>query len=241
MGEKRAIIPNMFTMTNLIIGFVAIVYASKGTKEMIALAGILIFVSSIFDFLDGSVARALKVTNPIGAELDSLADSISYGIAPGFIAYQAFLRDLPEIGLVVAIIFPLCAVYRLARFNIGTEEGGFSGLPSPPAGIIVSIIPVLAVTELPFFGNASVVFPAKLYIPLYVLVALLMVSNVDYRKLFSDILKMGKAPSVITLFVMIALLFFLRAWAIFGVTALYIVIGLVVYIARLFRHQDARK
>ena len=234
MTERKAIIPNTFTMANMVIGFIAIIMASQGDY---ALAGVMIFVASFFDFLDGSVARALKVDNPIGAELDSLADAISYGIAPGFIAYKAFLCNIPQFGVLISVIFPICAVYRLARFNIGSENDGFSGLPSPAAGIAVSIAASLGTYELPFFGFINYSIPVSIYVPMFVLIALLMVSNVDYKKLFSDIMKQGKVASIITVIIMLLLLFFFRQWAIFVCTSLYILLGLILYMGRLFRRM----
>ena len=103
-------------------------------------AGVLIFIGSIFDASDGAIARALDVESEIGMQLDSLADAVAYGIAPGVLAYQAFFYQMPEIcgliniGMLIAAIFPICAVYRLARFNWQSMPG-FIGLPSPPAGI----------------------------------------------------------------------------------------------------------
>lgn len=244
MTEKRALIPNSFTMTNMVLGFIAIIIASEDYPVFAgmsnpALAGIMIFVASFFDFLDGSVARALKVENPIGAELDSLADAISYGIAPGFIAYKAFLSQIPQFGLLISVIFPICAVYRLARFNIGSEENGFSGLPSPAAGITVSIAASLSTVEFPFFGVVQFDFPLIAYVPLFILSALLMVSKVDYKKLFSEILKQGKAASIITVIILLLLLFCFRQWAIFGFTVVYVAFGLILYMGKLFRKMGS--
>ncbi len=242
MTEKRALIPNSFTMANMLLGFIAIIIAGENYPVLdginnTALAGIMIFVASFFDFLDGSVARALKVENPIGAELDSLADAISYGIAPGFIAYKAFLSQIPQFGLLISVIFPICAVYRLARFNIGSEENGFSGLPSPAAGITASIVPALCSADLPFFGQVTFVFPLSVYVPLYILVALLMVSKVDYKKFFSEVLKQGKAASVTTVIIIILLLIFFHQWAIFVCTSIYIAVGLIIYMGKLLRRM----
>ena len=234
MSEKKAIIPNMFTMTNLVIGFIAIIFAGKG-PEYLPLAGVLVFIASFFDLFDGAAARALKVDNPIGAELDSLADAISYGIAPGIISYHAFLKDLPELAMLIAPIFPLCAVYRLARFNIiQTDSKGFSGLPSPPAGMLISSIPALSYS-LPFWGPINFKFPLEFLVSLYIFIALLMVSKVDYNKLFSDLYVKGKAVRVITILVVILLLIFFKMWAVFVVSLIYVLVGLLNYIIKLFR------
>jgi len=157
--KKRAIIPNTFTMSNMVFGFIAIIFASKGTPESIGIAGVLIFLASFFDFFDGATARALGVSSPIGVQLDSLADGIAYGIAPGFIAYQAFLRYLPEIGMglnwgmLIAPLFPICATYRLAKFNNDErQQEEFYGLPTPANAFFIAFLP-FAAHKLPFLDN----------------------------------------------------------------------------------------
>ncbi len=239
MGQTRSLIPNSFTMTNMVFGFFAIIFASKGDPKSLAIAGVLIFAASFFDFFDGAAARALGVASPMGVQLDSLADQIAYGIAPGFIAYQAFLRQLPEIamglnwGMILAAIFPICATYRLAKFNIeGGDQEGFSGLPSPPAGIFISSIPALSYTTTPFIKSFQFQMPVQLFIPIFAGVALLMVSSIDYAKSFSNLVKKGKATVMITLVVIILLLFYFNMWGVFIISGLYIVAGIVLYLVR---------
>ncbi|PKL36156.1 MAG: CDP-diacylglycerol--serine O-phosphatidyltransferase [Spirochaetae bacterium HGW-Spirochaetae-1] len=240
MTEKRAIIPNTFTMTNMVLGFIAIIMASRGNPESIAIAGVLVFVASFFDFIDGATARALKVTSPIGIQLDSLADEIAYGIAPGFIAYQAYLSKMPDAGflglnwgMIIAPIFPICATYRLAKFNIeGSGKKGFTGLPSPAAGIFIASIPALPFSRIPFIGKINFQFPIELFVPIFAIVALLMVSEVDYMKLFSDIASKGKAAIMITTVINILLLYYFNMWSVFAFTSLYIMAGIVFYIYR---------
>ncbi len=239
MSQTRSLIPNSFTMTNMVFGFISIIFASRGDPKSLAIAGVLVFIASFFDFFDGASARALGVSSPIGTQLDSLADEIAYGIAPGFIAYQAILRYLPEIamginwGMIIAPIFPVCATYRLAKFNIeGCEQEGFTGLPSPPAGIFISSIPALPFSRIPMIGAFDFQIPVHLFIPLYAGVALLMVSPVDYTKMFANIVKKGKTAIMITMVVILLLLFYLNMWAVFIVAALYIVVGIVFYCFR---------
>ena len=94
--QKRSIVPNMITMSNMTMGFFAIILASRGDKSSLALAGIMVFVGTLFDAIDGAVARAMHVESPVGVQLDSLADGIAYGIAPAVIAYQGYLSQLPQ-------------------------------------------------------------------------------------------------------------------------------------------------
>ncbi len=238
MGRKKSIIPNIFTMGNMVMGFVSILFSANfnpasGNYETLTVAGVLIFVASLFDASDGAIARALDVESEIGMQLDSLADAVSYGIAPGVLAYQAFFYQMPDvwglfnIGILFAVIFPICAVYRLARFNCTESIPGFIGLPSPPAGIIVGIVPSLMHTTLPFFGEIDFEISMYIYLVFYIIIALLMVSAVDFTKLFSDIWKKGVIARVITLIIIIFLLISFKTWAIFTVTLLYVVMGVL--------------
>jgi len=238
MTKKRSIFPNFITMSNMIMGFLAIIFANRGDMNSLAIAGILVFAGSFFDLADGALARALDVESPIGVELDSLADAVTYGIAPGIIAYNFYLYKLPEIccsvnlGMIIALLFPICAVYRLARFNVTDKQNGFSGLPSPAAGIMISSVPCLATAELPILGDAGFTMPVEYYIPMYVVTAILMVSRVDYNKLFSDIAKKGKITVVVAVILIALLLYFFRMWSVFTATAIYISCGIVKYIVR---------
>ena len=238
MGRKKSIIPSVFTMGNMVMGFLSILFSANynpsiDNYEMLAVAGVLIFIGSLFDASDGAIARALDVESEIGMQLDSLADAVSYGIAPGVLAYQAFFYRMPEIfgvfniGMLIAAVYPICAVYRLARFNCTESIPGFIGLPSPPAGIAVGIVPSLMHADLAFFGQFDIDISVYMYLPFFLIVALLMVSNADYTKLFADIWKKGKIARIITLVVVISLLILFKTWAIFAVTILYVIYGVV--------------
>jgi CDP-diacylglycerol---serine O-phosphatidyltransferase len=240
--KKRSIVPNMITMSNMTMGFFAILFASKGNSESITIAGILVFIGAIFDAMDGAVARAMNVASPVGVELDSLADGIAYGIAPAVIAYQSFLIQLPQlghgfdVGMIIAPIYPICAIYRLARFNTSSEEKyGFTGLPSPAAGIVIASIPGLSYTAFPFIGMIEFTIPLEIFIVIYIFIGLLMVSKVDYNKVFADIYKKSPVILVITVLALGVLLFMFRMWAIFTFVAIYIIAGLVNYMIKYVR------
>jgi len=231
-------------MSNMVIGFIAIIVASKGTKEGIALAGTLVFVASFFDLFDGAAARALNVESEIGGQLDSLADAVSYGIAPGIIAYQAYFQSFPQIGfginagMLFAAVFPLCATYRLARFNVEDDnKKGFTGLPSPAAGIMVAAIPALEISKIPFFGIIHDFVPLWLYIIIFLGSAFLMITQVDYNKLFNDLFKKGKTIAIIIILLMAAFLVVFKMWAVFIVISLYIVLGLIIYCLKSIAHD----
>ena len=161
-------IPNLFTLANLFFGCMAIVsimqsglsvsYDANGENlveipERIYMASIFIAIAAIVDFFDGFVARLLKVPSELGKQLDSLADVVSFGVAPGLIIYQ-FLRlsfsqlegglEISSLFLLPAFIVPCAGAYRLARFNIDTEQSyGFKGVPIPAIGIWIASFPLV--------------------------------------------------------------------------------------------------
>lgn len=161
-------IPNLFTLLNLVFGCLAIVSILQNglttgideaggslvvLPENIVLASVYIGCAAVIDFLDGFVARLLKASSEMGKQLDSLADVVSFGVAPGLIVYQ-FLRlsfsqqedglDISTLWLLPAFILPCAGAYRLARFNIDTEQHyGFKGVPIPAAGMLIASFPLV--------------------------------------------------------------------------------------------------
>ncbi len=161
-------IPNLFTLLNLCMGCIAIVLIlqtgetilnQQGLEwkiylpEKIWWASLCIFIAAIIDFLDGFVARLLKSTSEMGKQLDSLSDVVSFGVAPGLILFQ-LLRisfaaepgglDIPMYWMLPALLLPMAAAWRLARFNLDTiDRGHFVGLPVPAAGLLIAVLPLL--------------------------------------------------------------------------------------------------
>lgn len=132
-------LPNIFTLGNLFLGILAIIFVFNNEAPT---AAVLIIVAMLLDGLDGRVARALNVQSEFGKELDSLSDVISFGVAPAFIMYYvAFTEINPYAAWIVTAIFPICGAIRLARFNvIAGVPGYFIGLPIPAAGGILSTL-----------------------------------------------------------------------------------------------------
>lgn len=223
-------IPNSITMGNLLFGFISIIYSSYGTQEGYFIAGFLILAAALLDGLDGPVARALKVAGPLGKELDSLADSVAFGIAPGYLGFQAYLSGIDmtvcgmpiDFGIFIASIFPICAAYRLGRFNVlsDQEPGSFRGLPSPIAGVIIALLPIY-----------SVEISSTSFSIIFVLIGLLMVSTVRYTKpnlyLFKNIQRIKLIAFIV---ILVAILIFFKQWSVFIVIALYIVSGIFSFI-----------
>ena len=162
-------IPNIFTLLNLFFGCIAIVFAlqtesiiiytndeftsSFNIPEKLAMAALFIFASALVDFLDGFVARIFKVSTEMGKQLDSLADVVSFGVAPGVILYQllrmSLLREENGIDagigwLLPAFILSCASAYRLAKFNLDTSQHyGFKGVPTPAVGLLVASFPLM--------------------------------------------------------------------------------------------------
>lgn len=137
----RVLIPNIFTLIGLCAGLTAMRMAIEGRYD-IAIAAIVL--AAVFDALDGRIARLLKATSRFGAELDSLADFVNFGVAPAIIIFTWALGELKSLGWIIVLVFALCAALRLARFNVALDadqpdwKGNyFVGVPAPAAAIIV--------------------------------------------------------------------------------------------------------
>ena len=142
-------IPNTITCGNLVSGCVSILFVSM---DMPVKAALMIFVAGLFDFLDGFAARKLQAHSPIGADLDSLSDAVSFGVAPGFIMYWLMSQasSLPHVtvfGILLlpclAFLLPVFSAIRLAKFNIDeTQKTLFRGLPAPGMAIFIASLPL---------------------------------------------------------------------------------------------------
>ena len=142
-------IPNAITCGNLVSGCLSILFVACG---MPVKAAVMIFVAGLFDFFDGFAARLLHAHSPIGADLDSLADVVSSGVAPGFIMYWLMVHafDLPTVTLLgvyvlpcLAFLLPVFSAIRLAKFNVDdTQKTSFRGLPAPGMALFIASLPL---------------------------------------------------------------------------------------------------
>jgi len=160
-------LPDAFTLLNVVFGFCALLKTAQGTDQgSLQIAVIFIILALAADGLDGHLARRFG-SSPLGANLDSLADLVSFGVAPAFMALQAF--HFPTIAWLAGIFYVICGTLRLARFNITSKNDQFfEGLPIPAAGIALS-------------GSVLLGRPT-LSLLMMVLLALLMVSSISYVK-----------------------------------------------------------
>lgn len=155
-------IPNLFTIGNLLSGVFSITFNMNGYLQMSAM---LIFLSAVFDFFDGRLARRLKVNSEFGVELDSLADIVSLGVAPALLFYSL---EPPSIFTTIAfILFPTMGALRLAKFNVKPTRGYFIGLPITAAGLLMAFMGVF------LYSNAIIT----------ILLSILMVSPIRIIKL----------------------------------------------------------
>lgn len=192
------LLPNLFTTGALFFGFYAVVASMNG---MFANASIAIFIAMILDGLDGRVARLTNTQSDFGAEYDSLADMVSFGVAPALVAFSWALQDLGKVGWVAAFIYVAGAALRLARFNtqIDTaDKNYFTGLASPAAAAMVAGT-VWAFSEIGTTGE-DIAWVMALLVPC---AGLLMVSNFQYHS-FKGLDLKGKVPFVAMLAVVMA-------------------------------------
>ncbi len=176
----KAMIPNLCTAANLFFGMLSILATYEGDYFY---GSIFILLALVADGLDGRIARALGVASEFGKEMDSLCDLGSFGIAPAFLAYSFCLHNFGYIGKAAAIIFALCGMWRLARFNVSTDivHGYFMGLAIPAGGCIVATTTLLftALNIQPV--NFGLTYPITI-----IIVAYLMVSHVHYPNFKGD-------------------------------------------------------
>lgn len=245
-------IPNLFTLLNLIFGCIAVVFILQngiaimynpdggqyiGIPERIGVASLFIGLAALVDFLDGLVARLFKATSPLGKQLDSLADVVSFGVAPGMILYQ-FLRmsiirqenglDVSMLWFLPAFLVPCAGAYRLARFNIDdSQQYGFRGVPIPAAGLLIASIPLIYwhtshEAVLSFLTNKWALYG------IIVLVSWLMVSDLPLMALkFKDYSLRNNLPKVILVALAVVAAIFLRWLAVPVVFIFYIIVSLL--------------
>jgi CDP-diacylglycerol--serine O-phosphatidyltransferase len=184
-------IPNSITSLNLLCGFIAIIFAANGN---IVTASWFILAAMIFDFLDGFSARLLKAYSDIGKELDSLADVVSFGVAPGLIIYQLLSKSFPQniisseflntaVIMVIPAIMPICGAIRLAIFNLdSTQATTFRGLPIPANALsVISIVIAGHYSASPMI--ASFMSNPLLLILLTIILSFMMVSRIPLLSL----------------------------------------------------------
>lgn len=252
-------IPNLFTLLNLVFGCIAIVFTLQqgvillplddagnilttpvqleNTPEKIVLASLFIGLAGLVDFLDGFVARLFKASSELGKQLDSLADVVSFGVAPAMIIYQ-FLRlsvaqesgalDASMIWLVPAFIVAAAAAWRLGKFNLDTRQTyGFLGVPTPAVGLTVASFPLIYW----FSDNATVVeilLNKWFWYAVIAVLSFLMVSSLPMLALkFKGLTMKSAMPFIIIAMVGLAAIFLLGWLAVPVIFITYVLVSLL--------------
>lgn len=245
-------IPNILTLMNLVFGCLAIVAVLQPglttsqddaglslviLPQNMVWASVFIGCAAVIDFLDGFVARLFKASSSLGAQLDSLSDVVSFGVAPGFIVYT-FLRysfsQLPDglnistAWLVPAFLIPCAGAYRLGRFNIDTEQSyGFKGVPIPAAGLFVASFPLIY-----FYTNNATVYSLLLnqwfWYAVILIISYLMISTLPMLALkFKNATVKSFLPFIIVLVIVLITALFAGWLAVPAGFIVYVIISLL--------------
>ena len=235
--KARMLLPNALTLINVCVGLSSIKFALDAKFELSIIA---IIFAAIFDALDGRVARLLKGTSLVGKELDSLADLISFGVAPAFIMYFWSLNNLGKFGWLLTMIYVVCVALRLARFNVSSnlehswKDNYFEGVPSPAGGILILMPLIFSLSEIDFINiNYSILVPA-----FFILISFLLIS-----KIHAFAFKKISIPRRMTIFALFGVVLF------FGLLLIYtfkvLVICGLIYICLIpigyFNYQKIKK
>jgi CDP-diacylglycerol---serine O-phosphatidyltransferase len=248
-------IPNLFTLLNLIFGCLAIVFILQpglsvytdvsetiqylNIPEQIYLGSVFIGCAAVIDFLDGFIARLLKAESNIGKQLDSLADVVSFGVAPGFIVYQ-FLKlsyaqqenglDISIIWLLPSFIIPCAGAYRLARFNIDASQSNeFKGVPIPAAGLLIASFPLIYwITYEQYAWIVPVLINKWFWYGVILIVGGLMVSRLPMMALKFKGTKLKKLMPFFILVIIAVITAFISGWIAVPVTFVsYVILSLL--------------
>ncbi len=232
LGRSVFILPSLFTVGNLFCGYYAIIATMRGHYDQAAQA---IGIAIILDMLDGRIARMTNSATGFGLQLDSLADIISFGIAPSILAFVWGLAGVtPRVGWVAAFTFTICGAMRLARFNIQAGHlKHFVGLPIPAAGGTIAAV-------VHFVGGQQVgagIIGGWLVTAGVFLLSFLMVSTIKYSSL--KYLTLGKKShlTILVLALLFALIYAKSDWALLVTAVTYVSSGIVLRIYSLLRRR----
>jgi len=227
MSGYRGIFPGTFTMGNIVCGFLAILSAYEGNTTtscwFIILAGFL-------DALDGKIARLSGGVSQFGIELDSLADFLSFGVAPAFLVYSIKLNSLGKWGWVIPIVYIMAASYRLARFNLladSEEKKDFLGLPVPAAALTMVAFIIFS------YHIWGMLHYGEVLVSMIILFAFLMISQVRYDALPDRFDSAGSRLKLLALIVAGIMVVFQPRLLLFPVLAAYILFGMIRELYRL--------
>ena len=210
-------LPSVITLSSIISSLTGVLFAVQGKFDKALVA---IILSAVFDGFDGRVARLLKSSSQFGVELDSLADSISFGVAPAFIMYFYATQNLKSIGWIVSLAFAIACVLRLARFNVAAGDDTvpeywhnfFTGVPAP-AGALLALSPITL-----FYSTKMEIFKDPLICLVWMFfVALLMISKLPTLSLKKKKVHKTSAPRLLFIFMFFVSLIYFYFWTVASV------------------------
>lgn len=224
----KGLVPNTFTMGSVVCGFLAILSAFE---NQLTTACWLIVLAAFLDAMDGKIARFSGTTSQFGVELDSLSDFLSFGVAPALIVYISNLQYMGKWGWVISVVYIMAASYRLARFNVGADDGpkkDFAGLPTPMAAAVL-------VTYIIFsFYLWEELRYAEYFISLMILCAALMVTQIEYDAFPDNFHTRKNRLKFGFILVLVICALVQPRLLLFPIFLLYIIIGLAKEIYRFF-------
>ncbi len=231
------LLPNLFTTAGLFAGFYAIIAAIRADFDAAASA---VFIAMVMDGLDGRIARLTQTQSDFGAEYDSLADMVSFGLAPALVIYQWSLLDMGKLGWMVAFIYAACGALRLARFNtqIGIQDKRyFQGLPSPAAAACLAGWVWTGVSN-----GLNPTLVTSMALPLTFICGILMASTVRYYS-FKEFDLQGKVPFVVMLVLVLIFAFIAidPPTILFGGFVIYALSGPVMTLGKLRQRRSERQ
>ena len=236
MNAIKRNIPNIITLTNLFCGLCSILFAFEGNLEV---SSVFIFSGALFDFFDGLIARWLKVSGELGRQLDSFADLVTFGIAPGMILFQLFYVRCSDgffqsdfqnslfLTALIALFIPVFSAIRLAKFNIDSrQKTSFIGLPTPTVGMFIAALPLIEkYQDFPIFTDFRFLILISLVLPL------LLVANIPLFSLkFSKVDNLNSRVNIFRMILIISainLLFFFWFAAIPFIVILYLILSIL--------------
>ena len=219
-------IPNLLTISNLICGCIALYFTFQGKLVFTAY---LIGLAAVFDFMDGAVARLLNVSNPIGKELDSLADMVSFGLVPGSVVFHLLEEDALNQYSFMALLIPIFSAYRLAKFNVDENQNeNFIGLPTPANCLVFISIPLITT----FNSESTIAYLFKIPEILLIITILMSLALVSRIKMFSLKFKNLKFQDNKLRFFIITMSIFLLTWLEFSAIPIIILLYMMMSIVK---------
>ena len=218
-------IPNLLTISNLICGCIALYFTFQGKLVFTAY---LIGLAAVFDFMDGAVARLLNVSNPIGKELDSLADMVSFGLVPGSVVFHLLEDSSLSQYSFIALIIPIFSAFRLAKFNVDENQNeNFIGLPTPANCLVFVSIPLITT----FNSESIIAYLVEIPEILLIITVLMSLALVSRINMFSLKFKNFKLQDNKFRFFLITMSIILLTWLEFSaipiIILLYILMSMV--------------